>query len=442
MKSSILLLSYYYPPCNATGANRPGSFTKNFLNNNYNVTVITRHWTGEEKNWPDQIGETLKPPYIEKKENLEVQYFPYKRYNYFGPFGFVNTFVENVLGNFNYELQYNQFKGYIEMEMRKKNFDYIMVSSPPLTTVKLGAMMSEKFGVPLIVDFRDLENDIILYKKKKYNWLRWQQHKLLLRHLKRWMQSATIIFTASPPISEYVAKETGKDVFTLNNGYNTELLSIDEVQYKDNFHITVTGTLYEMANLPVMLEACSLLYSRNPGIRIRFNFLGLLINESIAEKFRKVIPAANLNITHRMPQREALKIASSSHVLMLAGFDEMRGAYTTKVFEYLGLRRNILQIPGDRDVVEELLCQTKGGYAPHSAEDAYAVIMRWYNEWNNTGVLSYNGNMQEIAKWSREQQFKKLLDRLQNVEVQNSYSTGCPPTIYKGSNGKPGTAAP
>lgn len=414
---SILFLTYYYPPCNATGANRPGSFTRNLITNGFKVTVVTRQWTGREKNWNDQIGDNTSPVQVDKNGNLEVHYLPYNAYKYYGSFGFINTFLENLKGNFNYELEYNQFTDYIETIIGKKNFDYIMVSTPPLTTVKVGALMAKKYGIPLIVDLRDFENDIVLYKKRNYKRIRWHQHQLLMKYFKGWMKTAEIIFTASPPISDYVAKATGREVFTLNNGYNEELLSINEPQYTENFHITVTGTLYEMANLPVMLETFRLLFTRNPKIKIQLNFIGLLNNEVIANKFRNVIPPENLNITHRVPQTDALKIASASQVLMLAGFDELRGAYTTKVFEYLGLRRNILQIPGDRDVVEDLLQQTGAGAAPHSAEEAYKIITKWYDEWVHKGSLPYNGNMQEISKWSREKQFEKLLERLKDDKV-------------------------
>jgi hypothetical protein len=168
-----------------------------------------------------------------------------------------------------------------------------------------------------------------------------------------------------------------------------------------------------MANLSVMIEACRLVVTRHPDARIRFRFIGLLLNKKVADMFKAALPEKNLEITHRLPQAEAMEIASSSQVLMLAGFDELKGAYTTKIFEYLGLRRNVLQIPGDRDVVESLIHHTKAGKAPHTAEEAYSVIMDWYNEWQEKGTLGYNGDMEKIMEFSRENQFKKLLSAIE-----------------------------
>ena len=394
-------------------ANRPVSFTRNLVRRGHSVTVVTRQWKGNEKVWLDYLKADNTGARIEEEGLLSVHYLPYKSFRYMpGFFAFFGTLFQNLLGNFNYEQQYGQFRSYAEKLLQEKQYDYIMISSPPLTTLKCGARLARKYKIPLIADIRDFENDILLYKVRKHGWLRQQQHVLLMRYFKKWMKTAKVVVTASPPLTQYIQQVTDAEVVTLNNGFNTELLMIDEPGDKNWFIITVTGTLYEMANLPVMLEACKLVTQRHPEARVKFCFIGLQTNEKVAAMFRKAVPEKNIEITHRIPQSEAIKKASSSHVLMLAGFDEMTGAYTTKIFEYLGLRRNILQIPGDRDVVEELIRETKSGKTPHTAEEAYQSIMDWYKEWEKNGTLAYTGDMDKIAAYSREKQFEKLIEKI------------------------------
>ena len=406
----ILFLTYYYSPCNATASNRPTSFVKNFLQYGYEVTVITRHWKGDEKIWEDQLKADESQAVIKKEKGLTLHYLPYTAFNYWRkPFSFLGTLIQNLKGNFDYEQKYEQYIPYIDKMMQKEKFDFILVSTPPHTTVRIGTLFANKYNTPLLVDIRDFENDIVLYKEKKHSWIRQQQHNLLCRYFKQWMKPAKAIVTASPPITEYVEQLTGKKAVTLTNGFNEELLQLNEEQSSERFSITVTGTLYEMANLPVMIEACRLIVTRHPEAKIRFRFIGLLMNQKVADMFAAVIPEKNLELTHRVPQAEAMNIASASQVLMLAGFDGLKGAYTTKIFEYLGLRRNVLQIPGDRDVVEALIHHTHAGEAPHTAEEAYTVIMNWYNEWRENGQLSYSGDLSKIMEYSRENQFKKLL---------------------------------
>lgn len=405
----ILFLTYYYAPCNAVAANRPNSFTRNLVRKGHSVTVITRHWKGTEKMWRDYLLADESVVEIRNEGGATVHYLPYKAYHYWpGPLTLIGTTWQNLKGNFNYEQQYNQYAGYAEQLLQQKGFDYILVSTPPLTTLKTGGRLARKFNIPLLVDVRDFENDVLLYKERKHGWLRQQQHRLLMHFFKKWVQPAKAIVTASPPLTEYIARHTGQTTVTLNNGFNEELLTINEPTDKEWFNITVTGTLYEMANLPVMLKTCELVMQRHPEAKIRFRFIGLLANQKVSDMFKRIVPEKNIELTHRVQQAKALKIASASQVLMLAGFDEMRGAYTTKIFEYLGLRRNIIQIPGDRDVVEELIVRTQSGKAPHTAEEACSVIMNWYAEWERDGRVTYKADMAAVMEYSREKQFEKL----------------------------------
>lgn len=411
----ILFLTYYYAPCNAVAANRPNSFTRNLVRKGHTVTVITRHWKGNEKNWEDQLKADKSPATIKKEDGLTVHYLPYVAFSYWRkPFSFLGTVFQNLKGNFDYEQQYEQYIPYIDRLMQQEKFDFILVSTPPHTTVRVGAHFAKKYNTPLMVDVRDFETDIVLYKQKKHGWLRQQQHNLLCLYFKQWMKFARLIVTASPPITEYLENFTGKKVITLNNGFNEELLKLNEEQSKEWFSITVTGTLYEIANLPVMIETCKLVATRHPDAKIKFRFIGLLLNQKVADLFIAALPEKYIEVTHRLPQEEAMKIASASQVLMLAGFDELKGAYTTKIFEYLGLRRNVLQIPGDNDVVEALIHHTQAGQTPHTAEEAYSVIMNWYKEWSERGQLNYKGDMSKIMEYSRENQFNKFIKGMES----------------------------
>jgi glycosyltransferase involved in cell wall biosynthesis len=407
----ILLLTYYYFPCNATASNRPVSFAQNLTQHGFQVTVITQHWTGQEKVWGDYLQDDERPPEIKNESGITIHFLPIKSFTYPSVFSLPFTIFKNLRGEFNFELQFESFSSYIEQLLSQQTFDYIYVSTPPLTVVKIGAKFAKRFNIPLLVDIRDFENDILLYKQRQHGWFRQQQHLLLLLHFKKWMKKSVAIFTASPPLTNYI-KKIGFDAFTLTNGFNEALLSLNEKLEESHFTITVTGTLYEMANLPVMLDTLKLVTQRHPNAKIKFQFIGLLANQVVSEMFRAAVPEHTILLTQRIPQAEAMKMASASHVLMLAGFDEMTGAYTTKIFEYLGLRRNVLQIPGDRDVVEDLINETQCGKAPHTAEEAYNTIMGWYEEWNKTKNLEYHGRLDRIMQYSREKQFEKLLEKL------------------------------
>jgi hypothetical protein len=412
----ILFLTYYYPPANATGANRPGSFAKNFAANGYSVTVVTRQWTGKEKNWKDQLDSNNAAAQIVCTHNLIVHYLPYKRYEYPILTKF-NTVKENLRGNFNYELAYNQFENYVLNLCKNEHYDFILVSIPPNSILKTAYKVGKLNNIPLILDIRDFQNDIILKKNPTLSIGKFITHQLVLFYFKKWLAQTKAVVTASPAITEYINKTFRINAVTLTNGFNEELLKIEEDTYKNEFTISVLGSLHMDANLDEMKKLFVMLFNKVEKYKIKFNFIGLTINPLVANEFARLIPAENLLITDRMPQNEALQIGAKSHVLMLAGYDNFKGALTTKVFEYLGLRKPVLLIPSDKDVIDALLYETGAGFSPHNAEEAYSLIQKWYSEWQKTGSVSFNGELHKILSYSRENQFKKILNLLKSLST-------------------------
>jgi len=406
----ILILSYFYPPCNVTANNRPVSFAKGFKKAGYSVDIVTRQWTGKEKNWNDYfMSDNLNNLTKKKEDGIQIHYLPYSTFNYWlYPFSKIQTFIQFLKGNFNYELKFHQFHPYLQELCKQQKFDFILVTSPPLTVLKTGWRLSKEFEIPLITDFRDFENELLLFKKPKENLKNIVRHKLLMPQVKKWLSKSVITFTASPPITAYIKNYTGFPVFTVNNGFSEFFLRMNE-PYSDIFTLTVTGTLYKEANINFFISTLKTFLKNNEGEKIKINFVGQNANLEVSKLIAAELPADKINITDRISQNESAKIASSSHVLLLAGFDKLKGAYTSKIFEYLGLRRNILQLPGDSDVVEELLKETNAGKYPHTIEEAVFYLQSWLNEWLCSNQLNYYGNIKEIKKYQREEQIKKII---------------------------------
>lgn len=162
---SVLFLTYYFPPCNATGANRPDSFARNLSRHGHDVTVITRHWAGNEKTWADQLRNNMEPLQVIRYENLDVHYLPYRSYRH-SRVGFIDTLSENLKGNFNYEAKFQPYANYIQKVIDQKQFDYIMVSVPPLTVLKTAAAIGKKIIFLSSLTFAILRMILHCTKKK------------------------------------------------------------------------------------------------------------------------------------------------------------------------------------------------------------------------------------------------------------------------------------
>jgi hypothetical protein len=124
------------------------------------------------------------------------------------------------------------------------------------------------------------------------------------------------------------------------------------------------------------------------------------------------------NVVHKFPRipfRESIKIQKQACILLHLAHGGQKGIMTGKVFEYLGARRPILCIPGDNDCVDALLKETKAGVVCRNAEETAAQVLHWYEEWQQTGVLSYCARNEQIMKYSRERQAGQLAELLDSI---------------------------
>jgi hypothetical protein len=90
------------------------------------------------------------------------------------------------------------------------------------------------------------------------------------------------------------------------------------------------------------------------------------------------------------------------------------GAYTGKVFEYLGARRPILAVPAGNGPLEELLHRTRAGTSASTPEEIAAYLEPAWRQWRSTGVFAYSPDDAAIAQYSRVRSAEKLAVLLDN----------------------------
>jgi hypothetical protein len=410
VNKTVLLLSYYFSPCNYVAANRPNSFAKELAKSGFEVIVVTRHWTGKEQVWNDYLVSDHTPAVIETHERITVHRLPYIE----------TSFTKNKLlskykvlqnlvsGKINHDVNYYQFKPYIEKLISSLQIDYLMVSIPPLNALRLSSELSKKYNLKLFVDVRDYENFNVLNKNLKLGILFNVKHWFNLHHSIKWFNQASLIFTITPPMTEFIKARTKQKVITVMNGFQERLLSVNEKECQ-NFSITLIGSLYDIPELDELLSGFKMLFSNAYAKGITVRFIGSNTSNKIESKIREAIPPSNLVMAKRMPQEEAQLEAARSQLLLVLGFKNMKGVLGTKGFEYMGLRKTILQMPADNDLMQQIILECNAGYCPNTPEEFTRTIKNCFTEWQQTGNLKYNGNIELIKKYAREEQFKTLL---------------------------------
>lgn len=418
----VLILSYYYFPCNGVAAYRPNSWYKYFPKNNIYPIVLTRHWNGNENKWPDYLVEKTEPEKFLRHENGATCYMPYytnlivkfTRHHVVQKLGISKLFhlILPLLGKFQLEVDaYNCLKKKAIELIKTEKIDAIIATSPPLNIINLAYKLGSKYNIPYIIDFRDSWNNLQLIDDFKPTIKDLYFNKTKEFYLKKWLSNSKKVITVTPIISELLLKNIGIQSDVVTNGYEKDLLtSLYAEPNKQKFIVSVIGTIHEMQNIQVLLNGLKLFLKNNGDERIEIAFYGVESFDSVTRLIKEALPLNRVITTPRISRNEAIAKMFDSSVLLFPSYHKYRDYYTAKIFEYLGSKRNILMVPANNDKVDELIKDSGSGKIAVSEKDVAFILNKWFEEFKAFGKLNYNGNEEYINKFSRESLAGKLAE--------------------------------
>lgn len=416
----ILIITFYFPPYTGVAGYRPLSWAVNFKKHGLSPIVVTRHWEkGGQNSWLDSV-----PPYGTEVEKTEEPFFeiyktPHRhrrgyQWNDKSIFRSFKYWMAKFKGHIMIDADsYTSFKPICEKIITENKIDYILVSSGPLNLIRLGHELSSKYKIPFIADFRDTHNNNLLQHNPRLSFHEKVDKKIFEYWLRKWLRNVVLVTGVSQPLLNLMQKLHHAKSKLIFNGYEESLF--DELSAlpttSDRFVITILGNLYQRQDIDFMTAGFKEFITQNPDVLIQF--VGTTgSGNKISDKIKAAIPAANLLLTNPKLRPEAISMAARSHVLYYIGWKGYRGIYSGKIFEYLGLQRNILLAPSDNDVNAALIDETKSGKVADTIEEMVAVLSGWYQEWKHTGRLQYEGNTAAIKKYTREKQSEILAETI------------------------------
>jgi hypothetical protein len=299
----------------------------------------------------------------------------------------------------------------------KKKIDAVWGTCGPLGCLTIARNISKEMKIPWIADFRDIhEQDFadtfrlkLLFKRNDYR-------------RKRIVHSAASVITVSDHHAKLLSKNLKAPVSIIQNGYDPEMFSEAPSETTNKFTITYMGRiLYEwLRNPKPFLGAIDFLIDSNKINKedLDISFYGT--EPEILSEIKKKYKCQN--IIHAKPRihfKEVPSILKKSNVLLTLTERNRKGILTTKIFEYLGVKRPILCVPKDGSDLEDLIKQTNSGVSCSSKEDISKVLKSWYDEWKSTGTVQCNSHYNEILRFSRKEQAKQLAEHLDNITHKN-----------------------
>jgi glycosyltransferase involved in cell wall biosynthesis len=435
----ILLVSWFFPPCNTIAAIRLGKLAKHLCNRGHDLRVLTvanppypttlaveidnsliRHAVWKDiTSLPDWIASLVgrrTAPTSPAKDRAETVPEAVNA----SPPAVPPPTLKSRLASIRRRLSslYVLLVGFPDVRVgwipdaRRKGLqiirdwrpDGLFASGPPFTTLLVGYLLSRATGVPLVVEFRDRWAEDPYYPAP-----RWREK------CDRWLEALIVrraagLTTVSEPWAEAFRKRYGKPIAVIPNGFDTEDFGGEIGQgWPDPqiLRIGYTGGIYPGYRDPSPLfKAIGGSTDLKKGVEVHFygsdpNLISTLARDHGVE--------SNVIVHGRVKHKDALKIQQTSDILLLMQWDDPReqGNIPGKLSEYFGARRPILVLGLADGVPATEVRQRLAGAALTDP----AAIARWLSEClamkKKTGILTPLSD-EALAGLSREEQAMKL----------------------------------
>lgn len=428
-QQKILIISYFFTPCNLPGAQRPASWAKYLHEYGYTPIVITRNWEQPVKTSTDLFVPMGESVIHKKMDGYEVYYLPFKgglRDFIITRFGehklvafrkvlsYLELFAQNFTSRF---IPYRNFFSFAHQLIKKDPAIRIIISSAgPFGLFRLCSRLSRKTGIPWIADYRDDWNTTAWTSnysvQSQISGKNSFQESVLTffeaKSEKRWVSSATLFTTVSKyyvsKISNYVLRP-GKVIY---NGYEVENKTGKEGT-NPVFTISYLGTLYWKQSIEIFLNGFVLARRELNTREMIINFIGTGFDSGQRERLEKYARTMDIEIviTDWMHEREVNKIIAASHLMLSVAYNGVKGVIPTKVFNYLAWGKPVLLCPSDHDELEETAQQSGLGLIANDQFECAKKIVEAYHCFHS-GKPLVTPNESFISNFSRKHQTEKL----------------------------------
>lgn len=348
MTRKVLIIAYYFPPMGLSGVQRTAKFVKYLPQFGWKPTVLTVATTGyyamDESllHEVEQAGtEIVRASSLDLNrvfKNRGVVKMPSERmrkiFQYLGDTFFI---PDTKIG-----WKAKALKR-AEILFQQEQFDVVFATSPPQTDFLIGATLKKKFGVPLVLDYRDawLDYPFKYYPTPLHKYANYRLEKSVLN------ASDRIVVTLRRVKEDILKRYPGlhyNDVVIIPQGYDPEDLEASgprDRRKRPRMRITHAGTFYAGRNPVTMLCALHNIFKESPHLRgrIELNLLG-----NAREEDRRLVVQLGLQndviFAGYLEHQECTKQLMDSDVLWLVLDNEVQSP--GKLYEYIGARKPLL----------------------------------------------------------------------------------------------------
>lgn len=426
----ILLISYFFPPCNLTAAERVNSWAKHLHKFGYYPIVISRRWDHKIKNLSDVSMATPEEVLHEKHEHYESYLVPYlpnlkdKIYTKYGNEKFVMprralSMVELIMQRYaNWFIPFKNI-GDFANEFIGKNDDIkkVLISGNPYILFKFGYQLNKKYGTKWIADYRDAwttsEIDLIA-RGAIFKYIRNSDEN----SEKKWVGSASAITSVSEPILKNLTNLVGIKGKWIPNGFELgEFSQVKNTEPFKDFTVTYIGTLYHGQQIELFCEAFIRLINELKIKNVKLFFPGLAFHTDQFERIKKIMNGYEsfYECTGRTEKEQILEIETRSHLLLYPAWKGFNGIIPSKIYEYISSGTHTLVTPSDNGEVEKIILKSGCGTITNTVDETLDFLKKTYEMFLKGEKIKADLTGDNAYFFSREHQANRLADLLNEI---------------------------
>lgn len=425
MAKRCLIISYYFPPVGGGGVQRIVKLIKFLSKDNWQLTILTAQ--NDIINLPEDktiLAEVEHLVSLNKVQiNGERNFFSFllnnlipQKSSFFYRWLSAFFYIPDIRKSWLIPLHQS-----LKAELRKKNYDCILVTSPPYSLAVFASQITRELSIPVILDMRDpWTNNPYKIHPTAYHYKKDLQ--LELQSISKIKYGISAYKNLVDFYDKHIPDFNTQTWNIIPNGYDENDFSKlgDDSFNNGKFNIAFSGTFYSHINNPTtLLEAIAQLDSdvRN---RIIFHHIG---NTQI--NLNKIISRLNLEnhvkLWDYLPHHTCLKQLNKMDSFCFILDDRNKDSVNTiggKVYEYLRFRKPILALVPENGEAAKLINTTNSGevISPNNTAQICETLEKWINgnfEYQYLGIESY----------SREKQarlFLNVLNRACGMDQPNN----------------------
>ena len=393
----VLLITQYFHPETGAAASRWGDYSKILINQGHQVTVLC-----EIPNYPrGEYYNGYKNKWF-KKEKINQNLTIIRSY----------AGVNNRKTIFKKLIHYLTFmiSGIINVT-KIKNYDILIVSSPPLFTGIIGVFLQKYKSIPFWLDIRDLWPDsafALNQINKNFFYYIGKKIESIIYH-----SSKGFIFPV-PGFKHYLNGEFEsikyKPKLLLQNGVSEKFISLAQernIKSDGRFTVLYSGNFGLAQGLETIIEAAKLL-DKYP---IDFRLIGDGVTKDKIQDLVIRTKLKNIIFHNYMDRQELIKWIKKASVCLVPLINSplFRNALPSKMFEYMACKKPI--IIGIKGEAADLVNNSKSGtpVQPENANLLSKAIIDYYQNKDKCIKHGNNGMIYVTKNLKKEELISKVM---------------------------------